>query len=281
MIDLPYNRIISYGCSFTAGSELTDHEFLGMTSEELITYVKKHNITGPYELFRRLNTSSETIRAMIDLNATKGWPNFVANRFNKPLHNRAFPGTSLADATYRLLSDLHYSRIKHDDLVLVGVTSPLRWFQFLENGDTGSGVFGASWETVKFSNEFISQLESNWVNAYNMSYNYYKELVFLSQLSDRLNGQIKLCYIFGKNQFLKHVYASEMKDMNFSKFYDFCASMSLSNNDINPTSFTEISGNPKTDKKFKNHHVFGHPKVEIHEQYANLVIKKLEQLYSD
>ena len=35
MIKLPYNRIISYGCSFTAGSELGTAEFLGITEEEL------------------------------------------------------------------------------------------------------------------------------------------------------------------------------------------------------------------------------------------------------
>ena len=46
MIKLPYNRIISYGCSFTAGSELGDAEVLGMTEEEMRKLVKKHSFQG-------------------------------------------------------------------------------------------------------------------------------------------------------------------------------------------------------------------------------------------
>jgi hypothetical protein len=166
-------------------------------------------------------------------------------------------------------------------LVLVGVTSPYRWFQFLENGDAGSGVFGSMWENAKFSEEYRSQIESNWANPYNIVYNYHKELMFLSALSDRLDGKIKLCYIFGKDTYQKWTFAEEMKDKKFSKFVDFCVSMSPLNNDINPTALTEISGNPETDKKFTKHHAFGHPRIEIHQQYADLVIEKLEQMYSD
>ena len=283
MIKFPYNRIISYGCSITAGSELIDHELLNLSEEDLFAHAKKLNITGPRRLYESLNVTSKTVEDIRVRNATKSWTNFIAKRFDKPMHNRAIQGTSLLDATYRILSDLHNSNIKDDDLILVGVTSPLRWFQFFEHGDYGNGIFGSkfigsTWE-AKFSNEFKTQIEHNWVNAYNIVYTYFKELMVLSALSDRLNGRLKLCYVFGKDSFMPYTFAEEKKDKKFSEFYDMCVSMLPPHHEINTTGLTLLSGSPITDAE--NHHVFGHPRIEYHRQYANLVIEKLEQMYSD
>lgn len=270
------NRIVSYGCSITAGSELTDHNFFDMTDEELFAYVKKNKITGPAPLYKSLRTSHKTIEDIRLHNLTKSWPNFIAKKYDKPLCNRAIQGTSISDATYRILSDLHYSTIKSDDLILVGVTSPYRWFQFFETGDCGSGVFGKSWET-RFNHDYTTQIEHNWVNFYNIAYTHFKELMILSNLSERLDGRIKLCYVFGKDTFLHH-FPKEMKDKKFSEFYNFCVSMVPTCNDIDPTPLVKLPGG--SPRNFSSHHVFGHPRIEYHEQYANLVIEKLEQMYS-
>lgn len=283
MTNMPYNRIISYGCSITAGQELTDHEFLNMSEEDLRAHVKKHNIKGPRALYESLNVSSKTVNDIRIHNATKSWPNFIAQRFDKPLHNRGKPGTSISDAIYRILSDLHNSNIKNDDLILVGVTSPLRWFQFFENGDCGGGIFGSpyngsTWET-KFPVEYKTQIEQNWVNAHNILYTYLKELMILNALSDRLDGRLKLCYVFGKYAFVSYMFSEEMKQKNFSDFFDLCVSILPTHNDINVMGLTELSGGSVPGGK--NHHVFGHPRIEYHEKYANLVIEKLEQMYYD
>ena len=278
MIELPYKRIISYGCSITAGQELIDHEFFNMSEDDLAAHVKNSNITGPRHLYESLNVKSKKVEDIRVRNATKSWPNFIGKRFDLPVHNRAMAGTSLSDATYRILSDLHNSKINEDDLVLVGVTTPFRWFQFFESGDFGGGIFGSMWQ-LKFSDDFTKQIEYNWVNAYNIVYNHCKELMLLSALSDSLDGRIKLCYVFGKDTFLAHTFSEELKTKKFSDFVDFCSSMLSLHHDINPTSLTTLSGNPFID--VENHHVFGHPRIEYHEQYANLVIEKLEQMYSD
>ena len=59
MIKFPYNRIISYGCSITAGSELIDHELLNLSEEDLFAHAKKLNITGPRRLYESLNVTSK------------------------------------------------------------------------------------------------------------------------------------------------------------------------------------------------------------------------------
>jgi hypothetical protein len=277
MTKLPYNRIISYGCSFTAGSELADHEFLDMPEDELFKYVEKHNIKGSHQLYMSLKLSDETIGDIITCNKTKSWPNFVAKRFDIPLHNRAIPGSSLSCTTYKILNDLHYSAINNDDLVLVGITSPNRWFQFYENGRYGGGVFGIAWQK-EFSTTFQEHMEREWANEYNLIYNHFKEITFLSDLSDRLNGQIKLCYAFGAPQYTKHFFKEKLKEKKFSEFFDFCTGMHPHHNFIdNEKSISELAGW----RHDCRHHVFGHPRVQFHEQFANILINKMEKMYND
>ena len=38
---------------------------------------------------------------------------------------------------------------------------------------------------------------------------------------------------------------------------------------------------PKGEIKPDTHHIFGHPRGEFHEQFANNMIKKLEEMYND
>jgi len=274
MTNLPYKRIISYGCSLTAGSELSDHEFLGISEEALFDLVKKRNMQGSHDLFKAFNISTPMWNQIASKNATLSWPNYIAKHFRRPLVNRAKPGTSLSFSTYSILNDLHNSNIGADDLVLVGVTSPNRWFQFTDDGEKLGGVFGF----LGKDDEYIRQLELNWANSYNLLFTHNKELTFLSDLSDRLNGQIKLCYAFGTPEYTKHFHTKELKDHKFRQFYNFCGSLCPTHNFIDTTtSISELASWIDPSK----HHVFGHPRVQFHEQFANILIEKMEKLYSD
>jgi len=271
--NFPYKRIISYGCSLTAGSELTDHEFLGITEDELFDLVKKRNMKGSHEVFQFFKLTSMTHKQLLAKNASVSWPNYVAQNFNVPLVNKAMPGTSLSHATYNILNDLHYNAIEEDDLVLVGITSPSRWFQFTDKGEEFGGVFG-----FLGKDEYVKQLELEWANPYNLMYTHYKEIAFLSDLSDRLNGQIKLCYAFGSPDYLKHFYRSELKEKKFSEFYQFALSLYPRHNFIDhTTSISELASWIEPTK----HHVFGHPRVQFHKIFANMISENLEKMYND
>jgi len=272
MTKLPYKRLISYGCSFTAGSELTDHEFLGFTEDELFKYVKKHKITGTYELFDSLNVTPQVHREVLAKNSTKSWPNYIGKHFDLPVINRAIPGSSLSEATYNILKDSHDGRITDDDLVIVGVTSPARWFQFTDDGGYFGGVFGWMPES-----EYYNHLLHGWANPYNVVYSHYKEIAFLSNLSDRLNQQIKLCYTFGGPDYIKYSYEEELKESKFSEFFDFSSSIFPKHNFIDEVSLCELAMIIKPE----THHVFGHPRIRFHEQFANILIEKMETMYND
>jgi len=287
MIKLPYNRIISYGCSFTAGSELGDAEVLGMTEEEMHKLVKQHSSSSLWHLLRtRMNLThldADRLKQKIEkYNLTKSWPNYVAKHFDVPLVNRAIGGASLSLLVSKILTDLHASEIKDDDLILVGLPAPARWFQYKDNGTSVYGVFGHPWiNSQSFDPMYQQQVEQHFFNNHNMFYNYCKDIAFLSLLSDKLNSRIKICCAMITEERHRKVYHEELKQQHFNKHFNMCFDIAkLSNHYISETDCLWPDGeaaliNPAS------HHIFGHPRVQFHEKFANDLIVKLEQMYSD
>jgi hypothetical protein len=127
--------------------------------------------------------------------------------------NRAIPGSSLSHATYCLLRDIHSKTIQPTDLVLIGITSPNRWFQFTKTGKPFYGVFNRGWTYLEHplaTENYRKELEKNWYNVYNLIYTHYKEILFLSNLSNSMNKQIKLCYAIRAPSFIQHLFPTEL-----------------------------------------------------------------------
>jgi hypothetical protein len=270
----PYKRIISYGCSFTAGSELTDHEVMGITEEELSACARRNKYISSRQVHQHFSVSAELRAQILESNRNKSWPNYIAQKYNIPLLNQAVPGSSLSHTTYCILRDIHNNITQPTDLILVGITSPNRWFQFLGNGKTFYCVMNEGWSNITHSfvtEKYKAELDKNWFNMYNVLYSYYKEILFLSNLSDTMNGQIKMCHALSTPKDIQSIY--EQQDSNFVKF---CENLNPNKNLI----YTEncmmgISGK----QDFSTHHTFGHPRVETHKKFADLIIEKLEEIY--
>ena len=277
MTRLPYNRIVSYGCSFTAGSELTDHAVLGMSDSEFLEYVRSRKITYAAQLYEEMKLPEGIKEQIAQSNAAASWPNMIAAHFNIPHENRAIGGSSLSNAVHKVLQDYHNGNIQSEDLVLIGATSPARWFQFLEDGHEMGGVLGMSW-SGRVPVNYQTALEENWFNAYNILYDYFKDLLLLSLLSDQHGGQIKLAYAFGTPDYFRFFFAEELKHTKFAKFFDFCCSLVPAHNLLDQQfSISGLAG-PRCDER---HHVFGHPRIQFHHQFSQILIKKLEEIYND
>jgi hypothetical protein len=287
MIKLPYNRIISYGCSFTAGTELGTAEFLGITEEEMHKLVKKHSSPSLWHMLRKSKNLSDSDADELEEkitkhSLTKSWPNYVAKYFDVPLVNRGIGGSSLSFIVSRILTDLHNSDIKDDDLILVGLPASARWFQYKDDGTSVYGVFGHPWiNSQSFDPMYQQQVEQHFFNNHNMFYNYCKDITFLSLLSDKLNSRIKICCAMITEERHRKVYHEELKQQHFNDHFNMCFDIAkLSNHYISETDCLWPDGeaariNPAS------HHIFGHPRVKYHEQFANILIKKLEEMYSD
>lgn len=282
MTNFPYDRIVSYGCSVTAGSEMTDHDAIGITEDELAAIARKNKYVGSHQIYQHFSIDKNKRNEILIRNRTKSWPNFIAKHYGIPLLNQAINGSSLQHATYFLQRDIHSDVIKSSDLIVVGVTSPNRWFQFTSRGFPFYGVFGSGWETLDHSGNslsYIHELEKHWYNLYNVLYSYCKEIQYLSNLSDTMNGQIKLCYAIGTPTFIEHIFSEELKSGGKeSDFLKFCNKLIDHKHFLYPEkALPELAGF----RDYSKHHTFGHPRVQYHEQFANVLISELEKMYND
>lgn len=281
MTNFPYDRIVSYGCSLTAGSEMTDHDYIGITEDELAAIAKRNKYVGSHQIYQHFSIDRKSQMEIVDNNRTKSWPNFVAKHYGILSLNRAIPGSSLAHATFRLLQDIQNNVIQPTDLVVVGITSPNRWFQFTSSGEPYYGVFGVGWELLggeRSSLAYKTELEKYWYNLYNIVYSHYKEIQFLTNLSETMNGQIKLCYALGTPQFIEYIFSDVLKDKSKeSEFMKFCNKLLDEKHFIySEKSLSELAGY----RDYSKYHTFGHPRVQYHEEFANLLIDELEKSYN-
>jgi len=285
MSKFPYKRIISYGCSFTAGAEITDHDFIGITEEELATCARRNGYTGSRELYEHFSVDEDTRRKILESNREKSWPNYIAQRYNIPLLNQAIPGSSLSHASYCILRDIHSNVVQPTDLILVGITSPNRWFQFTETGRPFFGVFNRGWNLLKhspISKTYRLELERNWFNMYNTIYTHHKEILFLSNLSDKMNGQIKLCYALATPKEMFSRVASSYTSEQDLEFFDLCDKIIPNNNFLYAEkSMSDLTRSIDDTTAIDAIHMFGHPRVEYHKKFANILIEKLEEMYND
>ena len=79
----------------------------------------------------------------------------------------------------------------------------------------------------------------------------------------------------------RKLYREELTQQHFNDHFNMCFDIAkLSNHYISETDCLW----PEGEAGFINpasHHIFGHPRVQYHEQFANILIKKLEEMYSD
>jgi hypothetical protein len=274
MHEFNFKRVASYGCSFTAGSELTDHEVIGITEDELYNLARKNKFTGSYQIYDYYQVDGDTRTKILHSNRSRSWPNYIAAHYNVPSLNRATPGASLSYSTFCLLRDIHDGIILPTDFIVVGVTSPTRWFQFDSSGQPVLTVFGHG-GSIPCTLE--RELEAHWVNLYNVIYTHTKELLFLSNLSDNMNGQIKLCFTLGSPSFVKHQLRADLQENEKSLFFEFCEKLVPPHHFLDlEVALCELAGIID----YKTHHTFSHPRVHIHKKFANSLIKGIDRMYS-
>lgn len=268
-----FNRIIAYGCSHTAGSELVDHLYWHepITAVELDKIKRKYTATHKNNLFYNLYPALGYAEVK-EAQAKVSWAGQIAQRFGVPIINRGLPGSSMQGIVYSIEQDLTDGVIGDNDLILIGATSMDRWFHFRnydENGwpATATPIIGwpDRWPTAQFHNDFVEHVADD----YFVMFNYQNAMRFFELLNDRTNGHVCV-------QFLHSTvddYISFVKNKNLNKRF---LAMFEGINDYrcvidNKLSFTNlVSWNDESSV-----HGFYHPHVKYHEQLADIIMNKL------
>ena len=263
MINGKYKRLVVYGCSFTAGDELADSIVLGMTEDE-VDLLKRSGMPRE-ELYGKLH--HECIR----VGKTLTWARWVADHYNVPYSNRAQGGGSLQQMVYRMERD-YYNGVTHeDDLVIVGLTSMFRWFQFSNKGQEMSWVFSSEMCGMPQLNESLVEY---YVTPQNIIWNYHLYLNYMQMLADKRKN------IFAVNAIAPFsseiAFTSSLQDAKLSK--DFTKTLDGFEYPflLNPKyGMGQIYAHlPKEEAT----HGYGHPKVKYHKEFAKLVAEWIDRL---
>jgi hypothetical protein len=278
MTNFPYTRIITYGCSFTAGDELGDAEVLGWTEDELEKYSKKNKVPSSVELFHDfLKLDQSVVKKIYDYNRTLSWPNYVAKHFNVSLVNKARGGGSNEWMIQQYLKDKQLGLFRDTDLILFGLTSPMRWFQFNNKGQELFGVFFQRWPEI--NDNLQKALTENWLNIYNLAYNFSKSIQFISNESDLNAGRIKMCHAFMNPGTFRAWFNDELnEDPRKLEFFNSVMEMYNKHHILRSNEcIANLTHFDETDRR--KYQTFGHPTRRYHEIYANLIIEELKTLY--
>lgn len=124
------NRILAYGCSYTAGDEIMDHITMGVSFEECNRIKKTYrtNVGRGHDI----KTFREDFNILKDnpLQIWDSWASMLAKKLSVSFENRAVNGSSLDEHYFKIYNDYISGKIKETDLVLVGLTSMDRMIDF-------------------------------------------------------------------------------------------------------------------------------------------------------
>lgn len=181
-----FDRIISYGCSYTSGQELLDHKILNMTLDECNKLKQTLGNNNFYDIYKFL------IRHEENINAT--WSAELAKLLSKKYETKSIPGSSIEHAYFLIYHDMINGHITDRDLVLVGLTAPSRVFNLdcsANNLSAYSFVIGQLPTRFEDQDKEFHKMLLSFFNKDLLWYNYYKTIKILGDLRHRINIKLQ------------------------------------------------------------------------------------------
>ena len=270
--EIKFNRVVAYGCSHTAGSELADHLFWDkpISVGELDKIKRKYASSGASAFYTDYKFLG--VQEVIDAQNKLSWAGQVAQRLGVPILNKGVAGSSMQGMIYAIERDMATGDITENDLILVGATSMERWMYFDKEERWGwpwpaTPIIGFPkfWPSERFHNEFVENIGDD----YFLFFNYYTSLKYLELLSNYLDGRLLVQYV----HCTMSDYINFVKDKPLNKrFMSMVANTrqfrSIIDHDLCFSNLLDWRNDSQV-------HGFYHPHVRYHEQLADRVVDKL------
>lgn len=210
-----YKRVVSYGCSFTAGDEIVDHLLLNMTFEECNAL--KQEFKNQEQFYKHYNFNNYSGHEFMEKHS---WSGQLAKLCNLPYINRAMPGSSMGHIYFKIYRDYLNNQIDKNDLILVGITSPDRimfWDKNLTELDASPlptylnkiDPFGRRAVSELYDDNILILTYFSFLqNVYNL--NKFLNIRMQNMLSDNIPGHVQFRYQVRPDvdNIIKHLYDS-------------------------------------------------------------------------
>ena len=158
--EIEFDRIVGYGCSFMAAAECLDHLINSDYSDlQKVNELKRKFKYDGSAIYNYLSSKKYCDAGKVDEKyiwepgtvnypflfeeqKTKSWLQKLSDRFNVPCVNNAWSGGSLQSMQYFHEVDVLDGKIQETDLIVVGLTSIVRWFYLDNSGNPMHPLFG-------------------------------------------------------------------------------------------------------------------------------------------
>jgi len=291
--EIHFDRIVAYGCSYTAGAELSDYLAFPDISIDEVENLKR-SISVP-QFYIHLRESGIPQKELDAYNIAHAWPAFLSKMFNTDYLNRAKSGASNQFIVYAIERDLANLVIKETDLIVVGVTSFNRWF-YLDNSAIPRvpliGYYSEKeWPSREFYDNYLQ-----YISGANDAYSWSSATRYLTLLSEKLGHRILLQPLisdggwsdfkslqihndmqkYGRDNanLIKH----SLNNVESTPQREFMNTMKHLNNSSciisKLNTFSKVTGHCFSEP-WPISHAFGHPTQQQQEQFAEFIYKEL------
>lgn len=248
------DRIIAYGCSLTAGDELGDEYFFGPGIEEM----KKKYFCDVEKCY------GDKWEELKKYNRTISWPNYVAEKLGVECVNRAQSGSNLGNVIFKILDDYYSNKITENDLILVGLSSPGRFFYFVELwGEVAEATSVFNYPEAWPHPELCEVLLKYYVNDYNLMWEYCRDKHHLQLISNLLGNRVKMFSLLS----IEERWKKEFPD--FDEKYPHLKHIDCQDHLMRGTSIYDICEGDVLG--------WNHPPLKYHIQFADLVYDELKR----
>lgn len=255
---LKFNRIVSYGCSYTQGAELADHLILRYRDPSDVDESKRKTGTFPKGCVIWEDNMKREYESLLT------YAGFLAKKFNVDHCSRGVAGYSLGQIVYDIILDLEKNVITQEDLILVGLTGVGRFFYFNEENQPISVLM--NYDFTWPNKNFYKEMTLNY-NEASLLYDYFQNLLILDYLNKvKLNNQLLVQPLHSDLQD-EFKWLKGKKD-NFIEIFRIMENLDfIINKDL---SFGNLTRWQK-----ESLHGFNHPKKIYHERLADSLYNTL------
>jgi len=253
-----YNRIVSFGCSWTAGDELKDHEILELDFEECRKLKLKYGFNEFHNLRNKHNLRySELIDKNRNLNLNASWTAKIAEKINLDFINLANGGTGIDEHFLEIFRFLK-NGYKDSDLILLGLTQYTRIFKW-PNHESYRTILPNLPDFTPVPRKVLKWNLDNLWSYNNLIVNYLKTIDNILSLNCNIYVQF-IC------PSCNPVYEIEKGNID-STVTDYFYYIRQKHSD-------RFLYNGYIENTFNDHCGFGHPCAQKHDDFANKILEK-------
>lgn len=267
----PYSRLVVYGCSFTAGTELADHEYIGK-SPKWSDQFKIARGFSEWTEFLTKTIGTEKYNELIETCKQRSWAGHLANHLSVPCVNRAIGGCSLEEMLYLYYQDKINNFLCNSDLVIFGLTSPGR-FMYLDEkfGEPQRCLLGfqqaLAWRSKKYYKSYINLMG----NDNTTLWQYFNSLQHLNMLCNA-NRNTYMQHILNTYSYHKNWYSTNASD-NVLELLDYMIPQSIDDQSL--FEFVEL------DRLKDLTHGGGHLYESVHIKFSAHLYEKIISMHGD